>query len=136
MDDFRTSMPVLWLKHVRDSISVQSTPGTKTFYPLPPGIGGAWSNERIGEQQCQELRTSSLLAVQERKLRTDMQTALVKDANSEQRDKFIHNWMIVNTRSFYYDFPLKWKTKSKEDNMILCPFVDYFNHADLGVSDS
>lgn len=42
---------------------------------------------------------------------------------------------IVNTRSLFYKLDTQdYKELSKEDCMALCPFIDYFNHSDDGVS--
>lgn len=51
-------------------------------------------------------------------------------------DDYVYRWFIVNTRSFYYVRP---GTKKEDilppnDCMALCPFIDYPNHANDGVS--
>ncbi|KAI9708836.1 MAG: hypothetical protein M1828_002659, partial [Chrysothrix sp. TS-e1954] len=53
-------------------------------------------------------------------------------------------WLIVNTRSFYWDYPVQPQSQpsaakkqkriakaplSREDSMCLCPFLDYLNHS-------
>ena len=46
--------------------------------------------------------------------------------------KYTYYWLIVNTRSFYYELPGIKAQPARDDRMVLCPFVDYFNHADHG----
>ncbi|KAM3068160.1 hypothetical protein ACMFMG_011209 [Clarireedia jacksonii] len=48
------------------------------------------------------------------------------------RDEFIHNYLIINSRTFYYLSPaLKSSQRQprKEDRLALNPFADYFNHS-------
>lgn len=43
----------------------------------------------------------------------------------------MYYWLLVNTRTFYHERPGMKKAKTaREDRMALCPFADYFNHAD------
>lgn len=67
-------------------------------------------------------------------------------------DTFAHAWLLVNTRSFYWDYPTAASTaskhlKSKKDSaspkqnslptdecMALVPFIDLFNHTFVGES--
>lgn len=57
------------------------------------------------------------------------------------KDLYQYYWLIVNTRCFYWTYfkrakeaARKGKTLSRDDCMALCPFADYLNHADDGVS--
>lgn len=62
--------------------------------------------------------------------------------SSDLQELFTYYWLIVNTRTFYWDYStISTKRKGKpgkklvgDDCMTLCPFADYFNHADGGVS--
>lgn len=42
-------------------------------------------------------------------------------------EKFRYYWLIVNSRSFHWKAP-----SSKAGEMVLCPFIDYMNHAPTG----
>ena len=44
-------------------------------------------------------------------------------------------WLVVNTRTFYYELPGLKGQRPKGDCMVMCPFADLFNHADQGVSE-
>lgn len=46
---------------------------------------------------------------------------------------YIYHWLVVNSRSFYYEIPGFDVPASVDDRMVMCPFVDYFNHQDHGV---
>ncbi|OCK79513.1 SET domain-containing protein [Lepidopterella palustris CBS 459.81] len=53
---------------------------------------------------------------------------------------FTYTWLIVNTRCFYWDYPnlpasrlpKKRQSLTADDCYAMCPFLDYFNHADEG----
>lgn len=48
------------------------------------------------------------------------------------RDHYLYNWLIVNTRTFYHVPPRTKKKKDPKDCMALNPFADYFNHSSEG----
>jgi hypothetical protein len=48
-------------------------------------------------------------------------------------DTYSYNWLIVNTRSFYYLMPGQKPPEDRNDAMALLPFADYFNHSDVEV---
>ena len=54
----------------------------------------------------------------------------------EKLETYTYSWLLVNTRSFYYELSGAKGLKSRKDHMVLCPFIDYFNHNDNGVSKS
>ncbi len=51
-------------------------------------------------------------------------------------EKYTYHWLIINTRSFYYELLGAKIQPARKDRMVLCPFVDYFNHADHGCNVS
>lgn len=82
-------------------------------------------------------------------LLTNQRTKLDKDwvdlsphLPSISKDLFTYTWLIVNTRTFYWNYPdlpnahprlPKRKTKlTGNDCYAMCPFMDYFNHSDVG----
>jgi hypothetical protein len=75
----------------------------------------------------------SLLENQKKKLSLDWTTVSTAFPTLSY-DHYLYNWLIVNTRTFYYTSP-KIKTKNplnRDDCLALIPFADYFNHADVG----
>jgi hypothetical protein len=58
------------------------------------------------------------------------------------KDLFTYTWLIVNTRTFYWEYPdmpnshphlPKKRTQlTADDCYAMCPFMDYFNHSDIG----
>ncbi|KAI9784718.1 MAG: hypothetical protein M1816_000721 [Peltula sp. TS41687] len=48
------------------------------------------------------------------------------------KEDYLYHWLVVNSRSFYYIIPGMMKLPPS-DCMALCPFMDYFNHAETGV---
>ena len=98
---------------------------------LPPAI------ERIENKafdpKSGTSRVHGLLPAQRRKLRADW--ALVSGLLPETSfERYCYNWLIVNTRSFYFEMPNVKKHPPRADRMVMCPFVDLFNHNDSGVS--
>ena len=116
LPQFRDSMPLLWVETVtaRQPLNLKVLPASLRLSP-----------ERTAE--------SKLLASQREKLRRDWEAHISTSPDADY-DCFTYYWLIINTRSFYYDLPLETTPKAHEDKMALCPFVDYFNHSDHGVS--
>ncbi|KAH7078619.1 hypothetical protein FB567DRAFT_534308 [Paraphoma chrysanthemicola] len=58
------------------------------------------------------------------------------------KDLFTYTWLIVNTRTFYWEYPdlpnshprlpRKRTQLTADDCYAMCPFMDYFNHSDIG----
>jgi hypothetical protein len=100
---------------------------------LTPSLSGRWNSlypgpktrkyspdyQNIISQQAQRLR----------KAWTDVISAF-PDTNWET---FSYNWLIVNTRSFYWLGDGQETPEDPNDAMGLVPFADYFNHADVAV---
>ncbi|KAF2146260.1 uncharacterized protein K452DRAFT_263947 [Aplosporella prunicola CBS 121167] len=110
-DDFDLIMPLRWDEHEKK----QLTPHAK-----------------------------ELLANQQSKIDKDwdlLQTHLPNHEDPSCRELFTYYWLIVNTRTFYWDYPTNTRTGKQankrrklapDDCMALCPFMEYFNHADEG----
>jgi len=48
-----------------------------------------------------------------------------------RREEYLHSWLVVNTRTFYYVTP-KMERFLPEDRLAMLPVADLFNHADSG----
>jgi hypothetical protein len=75
----------------------------------------------------------SLLEKQKKKVSSDWTTVFTAFPTLSY-DIYLYNWLVVNTRTFYYT-PPKAKTKNplnRDDCLAFIPFADYFNHADVG----
>ena len=94
---------------------------------FPRAIAGDWSYVRGITR-----RSDGLLAKQKAKLMKDFAHVRSSVPNLSF-ESYRYHWLLVNTRSFYYDLLPGKKPKSRYDCMVLCPFADYFNHADHGV---
>lgn len=127
MKELEESMPILWPHGVLDMKWTESSaPGGSVT--LPPSVGGLWLSMGISSEQAV---SSCLRSEQEMKIQKDWMTVKQALPHVTYRD-YAYFWLIVNTRSFYYALPTLLKPLTKEDHMCLCPFVDYFNHADEG----
>jgi hypothetical protein len=133
MDDLEDVLPTFLDDSHRKPLNAQIKGTSKQFLILPPAIGGT-SVSVEGVFNSSHL-ASSILAKQELKIKNDLEAAQQAFPDIDAV-KYKYFWLMVNTRSFYYDMPMAFKPQSKDDKMILCPFVDYFNHEDHGVSCS
>ncbi|KAL9099888.1 MAG: hypothetical protein Q9163_004663 [Psora crenata] len=127
--DFKESMPLLWpsvLKgpFTRGANDCNSFAGY-TFFPLPPAIGGGWTNNHSRSDDA------SLLRRQEAKLRRDWKIVSATFPNGALED-YVYHWLAVNTRCLYYVMPGAKVLPQVDDRIVLCPFIDYFNHQDHG----
>lgn len=73
----------------------------------------------------------TLLENQQKKFSKDWTTACKAFPKLDQK-RYLYNWLIVNTRTFYWTIPGIKKIPPPDDCMALNPFADYFNHADEG----
>ncbi|KAK3336202.1 hypothetical protein B0T19DRAFT_32458 [Cercophora scortea] len=79
----------------------------------------------------------SLLKKQTAKFARDwalVQTAFPPSTTGEPkltRDEYMYAWILVNTRTFYYETPkTKAVLRSRDDRMVMQPVADLFNHTD------
>ncbi|KAL8967319.1 MAG: hypothetical protein Q9183_002976 [Haloplaca sp. 2 TL-2023] len=126
-------MPICWSEAGKHALSedLLKEPEEKDGIALilPPAI------ERIENKAFDPKsgtnRVNGLLPAQRRKLRADW--ALVSGLLPETSfEKYCYNWLIVNTRSFYFEMPNVKKHPPRADRMVMCPLVDLFNHNDTG----
>ena len=73
----------------------------------------------------------SLVEKQKKKFSSDWAAVSIAFPNLPS-DVYLHNWLNVNTRTFYYTSPKIKKPLCRDDCLALIPFADYFNHADVG----
>ncbi|KAH7057130.1 hypothetical protein B0J12DRAFT_568496 [Macrophomina phaseolina] len=96
------------------------------------------------EERQKELlpaHAKNLLQKQQDKFDVDWEALKDNLPDKEHRDMYVYYWMVVNTRTFYWDYPttsrtgkqqVKRRKLAADDCMALCPFMEYFNHADEG----
>ncbi|PSN70339.1 SET domain-containing protein [Corynespora cassiicola Philippines] len=83
-----------------------------------------------------------LLTAQQTKLDKDF-ASITSQFPTITRTLFTYTWLIVNTRTFYWDYkdlpgssnkrlPKKRDYLTADDCYAMCPFMDYFNHSDRG----
>ncbi|KAF2109749.1 hypothetical protein BDV96DRAFT_233917 [Lophiotrema nucula] len=82
-----------------------------------------------------------LLSTQQTKLDKDWRD-LSSSIPSISKSLFTYTWLIVSTRTFYWDYPdlpnshprlpRKRNVLKPDDCYAMCPFMDYFNHTDIG----
>ncbi|KAI9760433.1 MAG: hypothetical protein M1835_000162 [Candelina submexicana] len=110
--DVHDTMPLLWPKEARAL--------------LPP-------NARVLFVKFFETdQTPALLSTQEQKLQTDFASVSKILPCQDKKQSFTYHWLLVNTRTLYYVSPFAKKELPPVDRIALCPFIDYFNHADVG----
>ncbi|KAL9120407.1 MAG: hypothetical protein Q9187_003030 [Circinaria calcarea] len=131
--DFKQSMPILWPKNLPplQKQPKSSLPVFRSFIPLPPAVSGEWKFSNCGRSKSRYGNSKGLLQKQQERLTRDWNVVSRVYPNARY-EKYTYNWLIVNTRSFYYDLLELKRVVPREDCMVLCPLVDYFNHADHG----
>lgn len=133
VQEFEESMPILWPVHLRKPLDCNGEPTNameeKPAFLLPPAIGGRW---RHILEFFMPREDEGLLAKQEKRMKADWKI-VSKIFPNKTLEEYTYYWLVVNTRSFYFEVPGTTKF-AHEDRMVLCPFVDYFNHSDHGVS--
>ncbi|KAF2797743.1 SET domain-containing protein [Melanomma pulvis-pyrius CBS 109.77] len=107
-EEFKTILPIYWPQKVQDL--------------LPHASKVLLSNQRTKLEKDW----------------TDFRTFLP----SISKSLFTYAWLIVNTRTFYWEYPDLPKTHVRlpkkraqftaDDCYAMCPFMDYFNHSDVG----
>jgi len=71
-----------------------------------------------------------LLKKQDEKFQRDW-AMVSKEFSHMRRTQYLHSWMLVNTRSFYYTSP-RMEKRPHADRLAILPVADLFNHADVG----
>ncbi|KAL6713566.1 hypothetical protein ACLMJK_009031 [Lecanora helva] len=133
--ELQESMPLLWpdmLNEPLDSYGDANLLVNRKAEPafvLPPTIGGKWCRIR----EYFDRQDAGLLYRQKQKLKLDW-AVVSKVFVDRSLLHYTYYWLIVNTRSFYFDALGGHIPDCHDDRMVMCPFVDYFNHKDHGVS--
>ena len=98
---------------------------------LPPGVIGRSKTRRSapGSPQTSE---PSLLEKQRQRLAGDW-NAVLKSVPESRYGDFVYFWLLVNSRSFFFDLAESFEPQTRDDRIALCPWLDYFNHSDRGV---
>lgn len=138
MQEFQESMPILWPSFMREPLDNNGNPHYKIgglredpAFIIPPAIAGRWAHYRMRE--FWKVRDTAPMYRQEKKLKADWDI-VSKVFPDQTLPKYTYYWLIVNTRSFYFELSGREAAQNHDDRMVLCPFVDYFNHNDHGVS--
>jgi hypothetical protein len=130
--DFEDSMPLLWPQSLRGP-NPCSDEGAGQMNLLPPSVSGAWNTLRKRKNEHEyETSHQDLLAQQEQRLHKAW-SSVVSVFPDVDWEIYSYNWLIVNTRSFYFLMPGQKPPEDRNDAMALLPFADYFNHSDVEV---
>ena len=123
--DFRECIPMLWSEKLKVALETNRVADSGMYSLLPPAL----RDSRCSVASFGKCNSHGLLRQQENRFLADwekVQKALPK----ADKETYLYYWLIVNTRSFYFELPGSKGPKPKADHMALCPFVDLFNHAD------
>ena len=137
MQDLQKSMPLLWPSFMREPLDNDGNPhytiGLRKdpVFILPPAIAGRWAHDQMREYR--KIRDTAPMYRQEKKLKADWDI-VSKVFPDRTLPDYTYYWLIINTRSFYFEVSGTEAAQNHDDRMVLCPFVDYFNHNDHGVS--
>ncbi|KAL1959596.1 hypothetical protein VTO42DRAFT_1631 [Malbranchea cinnamomea] len=125
-ESFAEALPILWPAYLtgRDH--------EHDISPLPPSLTGIWNSMyKPPSISSAESEGRLLLAKQEQRLR-DAFAAVQTAFPDTDWELFVYYWVIANTRCFHYAPDDEEPPADRNDAMALCPFADYFNHADEG----
>ena len=129
-DDLAETLPIMMPQSLRDEQHASMNGVNRSFRLLPPGIYRPMLDENRRDVDSKD--SLSLLSKQEAKLQRDWRM-VVKAFSDAIFKQYRYYWLLVNTRCFYCDLPALSEVQNREDKMVLCPFLDFFNHADQGV---
>lgn len=121
-------MPIMWSSTKSNAVDSTNNNEGDDICPLPPDISGRWNS--TNRHNAPTISNRGLLDKQKTRFEKDWAkvSSAIPRANREQ---YLYYWLLVNTRTFYHERPGKnKKTTLRDDRMALCPFADYFNHAD------
>ncbi|KAL6232557.1 hypothetical protein BDW75DRAFT_247108 [Aspergillus navahoensis] len=126
MQSFKECLPILWLEDPLCPGELDS----RIFNVLPPSASGVW---RTVAKKPKTANTDGIyqgiLPKQQERLKRAWECTLSVFPDTEW-NTFCHNWLIINTRSFYYVSTKMEASEDWNDNVGLVPCADYFNHAD------
>ncbi|KAF2440793.1 SET domain-containing protein [Karstenula rhodostoma CBS 690.94] len=127
-DEFKDILPLHWSKQLQDLLPHAAT-GNESLIARC----ALTSDTRDGNLLTQCTQRSNLE-------RDHLSIHAIRPSIS--RDLFTYVWLIVNTRTFYWEYPdlpnahprlpKKRLQLTADDCYAMCPFMDYFNHSDKG----
>ncbi|KAI4248423.1 MAG: hypothetical protein L6R40_000982 [Gallowayella cf. fulva] len=128
--DFRESLPICWSQIGMTALTEELLDDHNNLdLPFPPAIER--QANRDSDPKLHPSGTLGLLQEQKRKLRTDWR--MIKETLPKTSfEKYVHFWFIVNTRTFYFENPNVKTHPPRHDCIVMCPFIDLFNHDDTG----
>ena len=135
LKEFEESMPLLWSGKLSQMLGPDGKSSATHRYHeaspfvLPPAIGGRWQLVPSLSKASEDV---ALLNQQARKFGADWNIVSRIFTDTVWED-YAYYWLIVNTRGFYFELPDATNIP-QADRMVMCPFIDYFNHNDHGVS--
>ncbi|EED17214.1 conserved hypothetical protein [Talaromyces stipitatus ATCC 10500] len=117
--DFEKSLPLFWSEMLPANESI-----------LPPSVSGSWSFRNKKPEDIEYgSRYTNILSHQKKRLQDAWSEVLLVFPHTDW-NFFSYNWLILNTRSFFYVSPEKDEPEDWNDAIALVPFADYFNHDD------
>ncbi|KAE8154653.1 SET domain-containing protein [Aspergillus avenaceus] len=126
--ELKDSTPILWPEHLRRSNSAFDTSSGPSL--LPPSVSGLWNSfGKVPVNVDYETRYQNMLAQEEARLRKSWDQVLAVFPGTEWT-AFVYNWLIINSRSFYYVSPGGEEPEDWNDAIAMVPYADYFNHED------
>ncbi|CAO1600045.1 hypothetical protein XANCAGTX0491_003751 [Xanthoria calcicola] len=130
---FRESMPICWPQHRKAALTQDLLDETTRHHewdlPFPSAIDHSSANFPGAVFEADP--NLSLLQKQRKKLKADWERVGEALPNMSF-ERYIHYWLLVNTRTFYFEMPKVRTHPPRDDRIVMCPFIDLFNHQDTG----
>lgn len=127
-------MPICWRQHRMTALTEDLLDETTTHHdcdlPFPSAIDHSSTDSLDGVFEANP--NLSLLQKQRRKLKADWEKVGEALPNMSF-ERYVHYWLLVSTRTFYFEMPGVKTHPPRDDRIVMCPFIDLFNHNDTGV---
>lgn len=108
MQDLQGSMPILWPSFMREPLDrrgdpcYMNGPREDLIFIFPPAIAGRWAQYQMHE--FWNVRDTAPVYQQEKKLKADW-NIVSRVFPDKTLPVYTYYWLIVNTRSFYFEIP-------------------------------
>ncbi|KAL8772042.1 MAG: hypothetical protein Q9209_002708 [Squamulea sp. 1 TL-2023] len=130
LEDFKASMPICWRQYEKTALTEDMLDETTVDdMPFPPAVSypGSQSLDAFWDGNPD----LNLLQKQRKKLKADWEVVAEAVPNITF-ETYVHYWLLVNTRTLYFEMPNLKPLPRRDDRIVMCPFIDLFNHNDTG----
>ncbi|KAL8645578.1 MAG: hypothetical protein Q9226_007239 [Calogaya cf. arnoldii] len=126
-------MPICWRQHGKTALTPNLLDETASHddldLPFPSALDHASTTAL--DELFEANPNLNLLRKQRKKLKADWKKVGEALPNISF-ERYVHFWFLVSTRTFYFEMPNVKTHPPRNDRIVMCPFMDLFNHNDTG----